>query len=112
MKNYKSIQEFEKEYKKLKKRFPSLEEDFQNFQAILEQFPTGTGSKFVQLHDERDVIIIKARFACRCLRDSSLRIIYAWHKQKITFVYIELYFKGDKTNEDRKRILEYMKTIE
>ena len=37
--------------------------------------------------------------------------MYAYHQQLITFVYLEVYFKGDKENEDRERIEEYLKGI-
>ena len=52
---------------------------------------------------------MKARLACKSLRDRSIRVIYAYHNDTVTFVYIELYFKGDKKNEDRERVREYIK---
>ena len=38
-----------------------------------------------------------------------MRVVYAYHGTSITFVYIEIYFKGHKENEDRQRIKEYLK---
>ena len=112
MKNFKRTAEFDKEYKKLKERFRSLDSDVVDFEGFISKYPTGAGSKFVVIHDAGDCKIVKARLMCRALRKSSLRIIYAWKNQSFTFVYIEIYFKGDKPNEDRERIKEFLKTLE
>jgi len=47
--------------------------------------------------------------ACRALRRRALRVIYAYFEQEQRIEFIEIYFKGDKENEDRKRIKEYLK---
>ena len=54
--------------------------------------------------------IYKARkFACRSLKgrgvDSGIRVIYAYWEDKDRIEFVEIYFKGDKKNEDRDRIL-------
>ena len=54
--------------------------------------------------------IYKAKkFACRSLKgrgvDSGPRVIYAYWEDKDRIEFIEIYFKGDKENEDRDRIL-------
>ena len=102
--------EFEREYRRLSKRYRSLAEDLAFFEGVLYEFPTGNGSKFVILHNGADYAVLKARLMCRALRDSSLRIIYVYHKKEQTFCYLELYYKGDKENEDRERIKEYLKS--
>ena len=60
--------------------------------------------------------ILKARLFCRTLKGSSLRIIYAYieEKSQVEFVgieFVELYFKGDKENEDSKGIQEYLRLL-
>jgi hypothetical protein len=40
-----------------------------------------------------------------------MRIIYAYHGEVFTFVYIEIYFKGNKENEDRGRVEMYLKNL-
>lgn len=100
--------EFDKDFKRLSKKYRSLDDDLLLLETLLEKFPKGTGSKFAVLHEAEDVVIVKARLACRALRESSLHIIYAYHAGTITFVYIELYYKGDKANEDFERIKEYL----
>lgn len=102
--------EFEKDFKRLGKKYRSLDEDLSLLEALLSKYPKGTGSKFAVLHETQDVVIVKARLACRTLRESSLRIIYAYHAGTITFVYIELYYKGDKANEDFERIKMYLRS--
>ena len=102
--------EFEREYRRLSKRYRSLAEDLAFFEGVLYEFPTGNGSKFVILHNGADYAVLKARLMCRALRDSSLRIIYVYHKKEQTFCYLELYYKGDNENEDRERIKEYLKS--
>ena len=52
--------------------------------------------------------IVKARLFCRYLKGTSLRIIYSYFEQEQKIEFIELYFKGDKDNEDRERIKEYL----
>jgi len=46
------------------------------------------------------------------LKGSSLRIIYAYYEEDQNIEFIELYFKGDKENEDRDRIATYIKQSE
>jgi len=38
---------------------------------------------------------------------SGIRIIYAYYENEDVIEFIEIYFKGDKANEDKKRILKY-----
>ena len=53
--------------------------------------------------------IYKAKkFACRSLKgtgvQSGIRVIYAYFDETDEIQLIEIYYKGDKKNEDRKRI--------
>jgi mRNA-degrading endonuclease RelE of RelBE toxin-antitoxin system len=111
--------EFEKDSKKLSKRFRTLEEDFKTF------VDTQLNLFHKQGIDNKGVLpisglgipnpkIYKARkFACRSLKgrgvDSGIRVIYAYWEEKDKLEFIEIYFKGDKENEDRERILMHYK---
>ncbi len=108
---YSKLPEFEKELKKLSKKYPSLASDLKSFEKIIAVYPTGIGSNFVTVHHSPNCKIVKARLACKSLRDRSMRVVYAYHDDTITFVYIEIYFKGEKENEDRDRIEKYIKSI-
>ena len=53
------------------------------------------------------------KFACRSLKGrgvkSGIRITYFFDIQKLEVVFLEMYFKANKENEDRERIREYLK---
>ena len=112
MSHFNRLPEFEKELKKLIKKYRSLEQDLKVLEQILETVPTGIGTNFTIIHRTKDVEIVKTRLACASLRDRSVRVIYAYHKNVISFMYIEMYFKGDKRNEDFERIKNYIKNLE
>ena len=111
MSNFDRLPEFEKEFLRLCKKYRTLNSDLARFESVLEILPTGTGKAFTIIYSSAEVTIIKARLACKALRDQSLRIIYAYHEDIISFVHIEIYFKGDKENEDRQRIKEYVAKV-
>lgn len=111
MSHFNRLPEFEKELKKLKKKYGSLLSDLINFEEVLQKYSTGTGKNFEILHYGEKIKIVKARLSCDSLRDRSMRIIYAYHNNTFEFIYIEIYFKGDKENEDRERINKYLKNF-
>lgn len=109
------LPEFEKDFKRLSKKFRTLEEDFKTFiNTQLNLFhKKGIDNKGVVLISGIGIPnpkIYKARkFACRSLKghgvDSGIRVIYAYWEEEDKLEFIEIYFKGDKENEDRDRIL-------
>lgn len=111
MSHFNQLPEFDKEFSKLSKKYPSLVEDLKKFEKILAINPVGFGVNFVTIHHTEELRIVKARLACKSLRDRSIRIIYAHHNDTLTFMYVEIYFKGNKENEDRARIVEYIKGL-
>ena len=100
---------FSKELRALSKKYRSLPEDLMEFKRVLSVIPQGNGKHFCVLQKNTQTTIVKARLFCRYLKGSSLRIIYAYHTQKICIKFIELYFKGDKENENHERISQYLK---
>ncbi len=111
MNNFDALTEFEKEFKRLFKKYKTLDDDFEKFKKVLLAAPTGVGKNFVIIHSTKTIKVVKARMACRALRDRSLRVIYAYFEQNQRIEFIELYFKGEKENEDRERIKEYLKVF-
>jgi len=107
--NFKNTIEFQKDFKKLFKKFKSLENDLVEFKKILNESPIGIGKHFNLITKSESIYIIKARFFCKNLKKKDLRIIYAYIENRIEF--IEMYFKGDKENEDRDRIKKYLKKL-
>lgn len=108
MNRFNQLPEFEKEFTKLSQKFQSLVEDLKKFEKLISLSPTGKGKNFSIIHSSEKCKVVKARLACKSLRNRSMRIIYAYHDDTVTFVYIEIYFKGDKENEDRDRIKKYL----
>ena len=53
------------------------------------------------------------KFACRSLKgkgvSSGIRVIYAHFEKEDRVELLEIYYKGDKENENRKRILQHYK---
>lgn len=99
---------FQKEFKKLKKRYKSLLKDLKEFQKILSVSPLGNTKHFSVIQQTNVLYIIKARFFCRYLKGSSLRIVYAYFQKGGKIQFIELYYKGNKENEDTLRIKKYI----
>lgn len=113
-KNISHVPEFEKDLKRLIKRFSSLEEDLRMFVKVaLNAFHKQNIDSRVIFHISdlgiRSPKIYKARkFACKALKgkgaQSGIRVIYAYHEDEDWIEFIEIYYKGDKESEDRERI--------
>lgn len=104
------LPEFRREFRKFAKKYKSLSDDFEDFRSVVTAAPLGNGRKrFSALFQSEHVCVIKARFSCRYLKRSSLRIVYAYSGRGERVDFIELYFKGDKENENGERIKEYLK---
>jgi mRNA-degrading endonuclease RelE of RelBE toxin-antitoxin system len=112
--------EFEREFKKLLKRFRTLDEDLNTF--INTQLKIAHKLNII---DNKSIVIISnlgidnpkiykaRRFACKSLKGkgarSGIRIIYAYYEEEDIIEFIEIYYKAQKANEDRDRIIEYYK---
>ena len=105
---FEEVSTFQKELKKLKKRYKSLSEDLKEFQKILSVSPLGNTKHFIVIQQTSVLYIIKARFFCRYLKGSSLRIVYAYFQKENKIQFIELYYKGNKEYEDTSRIKKYI----
>jgi len=115
----KELAEFRKDFKKLFKRFPTLEDDLKRFivvQLNLYHKLQIDNKGIVRISDlgiESPKIYKAKKFACRSLKGkgsaSGIRVIYAYFESKDIIEFIEIYYKGDKKNEDRQRILRHYK---
>lgn len=110
MTNYSALPEFDRELKKLTKKYKSLPDDLELFKKILAVSPEGNERHFACLTKTDAFVVIKARLFCQYLKGSSLRIIYAYWKVNDCVELIELYFKGDKETEDTACIKAYLKS--
>lgn len=117
-----TLNEFDRELKSLSKRFVTLTQDLDTFiraQLALCHKQGVDNKGIVKLHSHQggNVGIYKARkFACRSLKGrgsrSGIRIIYSYDLSTDHIEFIEIYFKGDKPNEDRARISAYLSRLE
>lgn len=113
------LNEFDKEFKKLIKKFKTLDEDlntFINVQLKLVHKLEKDNSGIVRISDlgiDNPKIYKAKKFACKSLKGkgarSGIRIIYAYYKEEDIIEFIEIYYKGEKANEDKDRIIRYYK---
>jgi len=107
--NFDELPEFTKECKRFARRYKSLSGDLQEFKNVVSVVPLGNSKHFNIVTQTESVKIVKARLFCRYLKGSSLRVIYSYIEKEKKVEFIEMYFKGDKENEDRERIRRYLK---
>ena len=108
------LPEFEKDFKRLLKRYRTLESDLDIFLnvALVDYHKNGIDNGgIVRISDlgvERPKVYKARKFACRSLKGkgvhSGIRVIYAYFEEEDRIEFVEMYYKGDKENEDRKRI--------
>ena len=106
---------FTKDLKELIKRYRTLNEDLGVVKKVLEVIPDERPPFSFRIDGlGLTTCIIKVKkIACKSLKgrgvNSGLRLIYAYFKEEQKIVFVELFHKNDKENEDRKRILENFK---
>ena len=107
--NFDKLPEFQKELKRLGKKYKSLSNDLKEFCNVVSAVPLGNSKHFNITTQTEILYIVKARLFCKYLKGSSLRIIYSYFEQEQRIEFIEVYFKGDKKNENSQRIKEYLR---
>ncbi len=100
-----------RDLKKLSKRYRSLGEDIKRFCDLLEMVDFQKNKKFAILHSIKNILIVKGRLFCRTLKGDTLRAIFSYDTINKSVVHIEIYFKGDKENEDKERIKNFLKNL-
>lgn len=113
------LPEFEKDIHKLSRRFKTIEDDLRIFiEKELKLFHKlkidNQGIFHIPgLQIENPKIFKAKKFACRSLKGkgvhSGIKLIYAYFEEENIIELIEIYYKGDKENEDRRRIFKYYK---
>lgn len=116
--NFTSIPEFDKDFKKLAKRYVTLESDFEIMKRATIEALYELGV------DNRSIIPIEGyccdcytankirKFSCKALKGrgsaSGIRVIFVWEEKIRTVTFIEIYFKADQENEDRSRLQKFI----
>jgi mRNA-degrading endonuclease YafQ of YafQ-DinJ toxin-antitoxin module len=106
---------FKKDLKTLLKKYRTLNDDLDVVKKVLEIFPDERppfSFRIDNLGLKTCIIKIK-KIACKSLKgrgvNSGLRLVYAHFQEEQKIVFIELYHKNDKENEDRQRIIDNFK---
>ena len=109
------LAEFQKDLKSLLKKYRTLNDDLSVVKQVLTIAPDARPPFSFRIDDlalETCVIKVK-KIACKSLKgrgvNSGLRLIYAYFKDQEKIIFVELYHKNDKGNEDRQRILNNFK---
>jgi hypothetical protein len=113
------LPEFDNDFKKLKNKYSTLDEDLETFieKSLFLNHKLKIDNKGVEqipkLGIDKPKIYKARKFACKSLKgtgsQSGIRVIYAYYEEEDKIELIEIYYKGDKENEDRERILGYYK---
>jgi len=118
---YSCVDPFKKDLRRLLKRFCSLNEDIERAKVNAIEIYHITkidnhGIFPIQGFCRESVKILKVKkFSCKSLKgfgvQSGIRIIYAFYPAESKVEFIEIYYKGDKENEDRERIKVYLESL-
>lgn len=107
---FNQLTEFDKDLKSLLKKYRTLNDDLEEVKTILKKRPDERppfSFRIDNLGLETCIVKVK-KIACKALKgkgvNSGLRLIYAYFHDKQAIIFIELFHKKDKENEDRKRI--------
>jgi hypothetical protein len=110
---FEELNEFKKDLKFLLKKYRTLNEDLAEIKTILKKKPNER-PPFSFLIDDLGIktcMIKVKKIACKALKgrgvNSGLRLIYAHFPEEQKIIFIELYHKNDKENEDRARIIRH-----
>ena len=110
---FEEIEPFKKDLKGLLKKYKTLHDDLAVVKKILEILPDARppfSFRIDNLGIENCVIKVK-KIACKSLKgngvNSGLRLVYAYFEKQGKIVFIEIYHKNNKENEDRDRILKF-----
>jgi len=116
--HYQNHPSFDRDFKKLLKRFRTLESDFKTLKTYaIEPFHhlEAKISGILQIEGfcgEKFKSYKVRKFACRALKgrgsNTGLRVIYVHHPETQIITFIEIYFKGDQENEDRARLQRFI----
>ncbi len=111
-----SLPQFEKDLKKLNKKYNTLGDDLDRFLKALVTILPGNlpdthriplGEDYVE-----DPIFKVKSFRCKCLGNGSrsgIRVIYGYHPEKDIVTLIQIYHKSQTENHDEARIIDFLR---
>jgi mRNA-degrading endonuclease RelE of RelBE toxin-antitoxin system len=110
---FQSLPEFERDLKKLLKKFRSLKEDLETVKKVLTVQPEAMPPLSFRLngYDEQKHLVKMKKVTCKALKgrgsNSGIRIIYEYQKDTQRIVFVEIYFKAESELEDKDRLKRY-----
>lgn len=119
---YSFVPEFDKDLKKLQKRYNSLSEDVESMKKHLldahyiKAAPLSSNTIVdIQGMCGKNYKVEKIKkFACKSLKNfgnrSGIRIIFILEIKEMKISFIEIYHKSEKDTEDKERIKKYIKS--
>jgi mRNA-degrading endonuclease RelE of RelBE toxin-antitoxin system len=118
---YNTLSSFDKDFKKLHKKFKTLDEDFaimkKNVIEVyhLKNIQTNAVVKIEGFCSESYNSMKVRKFTSMSLKGrgaaSGLRVIYVFENCTCKVTFIEIYFKQDKENEDRDRLKNFIDAL-
>ena len=112
---FEELTEFKKDLKTLLKKYRTLNDDLEVVKKVLDILPDERPPFSFRIDNLglKTCIIKVKKIACKALKgrgvNSGLRLVYAYFKEQEKIIFIELYHKNDKENEDKQRILNNFK---
>ncbi len=110
-----TLDEYDKDLKRLSKRYLTLKDDIEVLKKVLQTKPDAnpTFSFSIEGLGLKTCVIKVKKIASRSFKgrgvNSGFRLIYAYFESEPRITLIELYHKSDKPMEDRNRIKKYFK---
>ena len=110
---FEELEEYGKDLKKLLKKYRTLEDDIAIVKKVLTIEPKERPPFSFRIEGLglKTCVIKVEKIACKAMKgrgvNTGFRLIYAHFEKEERIVLVELYFKGDKENEDRDRIMKY-----
>ena len=118
---YEELKSFQRQYKKLRKKFPTLDDDIEvakknAIEVFHLQDIDNYSIKVMSKIPGKNLSICKLRkFACKSLKGrgsmSGIRLIYAFHTVTLTVTLIEIYYKQDQATEDQELIKAWIRSF-
>ena len=121
--NYNKIPEFEKDFKKLEKRYRTLGADFENMKKNLLEahyikdapLPPNALVDIEGMCKDNYRSKKVRKFACKSLKNlgnrSGIMVIFVLEEEILKITFIEIYYKGDKEIEDKERLKRFLDTL-
>ncbi len=119
--NYEETEDFLRDFKKLQKKFASLSDDLEIAKQYeielfhLKNIDRRGIFKVEGVGNTKELQFYKIKkFACKSLKGrgarSGIRVIYAFFPAVSKIVFLEIYFKAKQENENKQRIINFIKS--